>query len=123
MGLPLTCLTDYSHQPAHLSTSAKKLLICNTSSVLQYADVTDACVSQHMHRMPCQADLSFALAASYGNRAFEVTKIAEERKLGKRLARGYPMLEAEVTSCATTDVCCHLCSCASAVLAAPGQLR
>ena len=58
-----------------------------------------------MHGMSCQADSSFALAASYGNRAFEVTKIAEQRKLGKRLARGYPMLEAEVTSCAAIDVC------------------
>lgn len=61
-----------------------------------------------MHKPPCQADPSFALAASYGNRAFEVTKIAEERRLGKRLARGYPMLEAEVTSGATVDFCCHL---------------
>ncbi len=85
-----------------------------------------------MHKTPCQADPSFALAASYGNRAFEVTKIAEERRLGKRLARGYPMLEAEVTSGATVDFCCHLWSSDSAPgpvlqlcicsLAAPGQL-
>lgn len=78
-----------------------------------------------MHKTPCQADPSFALAASYGNRAFEVTKIAEERRLGKRLARGYPMLEAEVTvvpqliSAATcgpvTVPPAQCCSCASAV--------
>ena len=81
-----------------------------SSCALRCAFVTDACVSQPMHILPCQADYSFALAASYGNRAFEVTKIAEERKLGKRLARGYPMLEAEVTTCATTDACCRLWS-------------
>ena len=71
-----------------------------SSCARRCATVTDACVSQDMHKMSCQDDSCFALAASYGNRAFEVTKIAEERKLGKRLARGYPMLEAEVTSCA-----------------------
>eukprot|EP00891_Asterochloris_glomerata_P000363 jgi/Astpho2/363/Aster-02238 len=45
------------------------------------------------------------LAASYGNRAFEVTKIAEERRLGKRLARGYPMLEAEVVYSCRHEYC------------------
>lgn len=35
-------------------------------------------------------------AASYGDRAGEVTHIAEARKLGKRIVRGYPILEAEV---------------------------
>lgn len=35
-------------------------------------------------------------AASYGDRAAEITRIAEQRKLGKRIVRGYPILEAEV---------------------------
>ncbi len=35
-------------------------------------------------------------AASYGDRAGEITKIAEQRKLGRRIVRGYPILEAEV---------------------------
>lgn len=36
------------------------------------------------------------LSHSYGDRALMITKIAEERKLGRRLAQGHPMLEAEV---------------------------
>lgn len=35
-------------------------------------------------------------AASYGDRAGEITRIAEARKLGRRIVRGYPILEAEV---------------------------
>ena len=37
-----------------------------------------------------------ACAAAYGDRAHAITRIAEARKLGKRLVRGHPMIEAEV---------------------------
>jgi len=36
------------------------------------------------------------LSHTYGSKALEITKIAEERNLGQRLVRGQPMLEAEV---------------------------
>lgn len=45
------------------------------------------------------------LAAAYGDRAPMITKIAEERKLGKRLVRGHPMLEAEVVYAARHEYC------------------
>jgi hypothetical protein len=35
-------------------------------------------------------------AAAYGDRAARVTEIAERQKLGRRLVRGHPQLEAEV---------------------------
>ena len=35
-------------------------------------------------------------AAAYGDRAARVTEIAEQQKLGRRLVRGHPQLEAEV---------------------------
>ena len=44
-------------------------------------------------------------AASYGDRAHMVTKIAEERKLGRRLVRGHPMLEAEVVYAVQNEYC------------------
>ena len=45
------------------------------------------------------------LAASYGDRAREVTKIAEENALGKRLVRGYPIIEAEVLYTIRYEMC------------------
>ncbi|KAK9832160.1 hypothetical protein WJX74_001006 [Apatococcus lobatus] len=45
------------------------------------------------------------LAESYGDRAQDVTRIAERRKLGKRLVRGYPMLEAEVIYAMESEMC------------------
>ena len=44
-------------------------------------------------------------ADSYGDRAQDITKIAEHRNLGKRLARGYPMLEAEVIYAMESEMC------------------
>ena len=46
------------------------------------------------------------LAQSYGVRAFEVTRIAEEQALGQRLARGFPELEAEVVYAVRHEFCC-----------------
>eukprot|EP00887_Chlorella_sp_A99_P002318 scaffold10.g2318.t1 len=57
------------------------------------------CVAQNYtvpHR-PGAIDTRVAkyLVESYGDRAQEITRIAEERKLGRRIVRGYPILEAE----------------------------
>lgn len=45
------------------------------------------------------------LAASYGDRAHEVTRIAEKLALGRRLVRGYPVIEAEVVYCVRNEYC------------------
>lgn len=45
------------------------------------------------------------LASSYGDRAGEVTRIAEELKLGRRLVRGYPIIEAEVVYTVRNEYC------------------
>jgi len=45
------------------------------------------------------------LAASYGDRARMVTKIAEDNALGKRLVRGYPIIEAEVLYTMRYEMC------------------
>lgn len=45
------------------------------------------------------------LVASYGDRAAEITRIAEQRKLGKRIVRGYPILEAEVIYAVHHEYC------------------
>lgn len=45
------------------------------------------------------------LAAAYGDRAFHVTEIAERQKLGHRLVRGHPQLEAEVVYAAREEMC------------------
>ena len=45
------------------------------------------------------------LGCSYGDRAKVVTDIAESRKLGKRLVRGYPIIEAEVVYCMKYEMC------------------
>lgn len=45
------------------------------------------------------------LVASYGDRAADVTHIAEQRKLGKRIVRGYPILEAEVIYAVHHEYC------------------
>jgi len=75
-----------------------------------YSDRLYAQVAQHYvvpHR-PGAIDTRVAkhLAQSYGSRAFEVTRIAEERALGHRLARGFPELEAEVVYAVRHEFCC-----------------
>lgn len=45
------------------------------------------------------------LAAAYGDRAHMVTKIAEDYALGKRLVRGYPVIEAEVLYTMRYEMC------------------
>lgn len=45
------------------------------------------------------------LSYSYGDRAERITKIAEERKLGQRIVRGHPMLEAEVIYTMRNEYC------------------
>jgi len=45
------------------------------------------------------------LAASYGDRAHVITHIAEDNALGKRLVRGYPVIEAEVLYAMRYEMC------------------
>jgi glycerol-3-phosphate dehydrogenase len=45
------------------------------------------------------------LSQSYGTRAMEVTRLAEAEKLGHRLARGQPWIEAEVAYCCRHEMC------------------
>lgn len=61
---------------------------------------------EHLHG---QADVSCTAccpcAAAYGDRARQITRIAEARKLGKRLVRGHPMIEAEVVYAVQHEAC------------------
>lgn len=45
------------------------------------------------------------LAEAYGDRAKQVTRIAEDQKLGRRLVRGHPVIEAEVVYCIRNEMC------------------
>lgn len=68
----------------------------------------DPCCQRFEARPVCMISahaMPSVLAASYGDRAHLVTKIAEERKLGRRLVRGHPMLEAEVVYAANHEYC------------------
>ena len=42
---------------------------------------------------------------SYGDRAKQVTRIAEQQKLGRRLVRGHPVIEAEVIYAVRNEMC------------------
>ena len=48
-------------------------------------------------------------ADSYGDRATRITRLAEERKLGRRLVRGHPMIEAEVVWAVREELCETAC--------------
>lgn len=45
------------------------------------------------------------LACAYGDRCGIITKIAETRKLGKRIVRGHPIIEAEVVYAVHNEYC------------------
>ncbi len=53
----------------------------------------------------CKRTLVWHGAASYGDRAEDITRIAEQRKLGRRLVRGHPVLEAEVVYAVHNEYC------------------
>ncbi|OVA00570.1 FAD-dependent glycerol-3-phosphate dehydrogenase [Macleaya cordata] len=57
--------------------------------------------------VPGAMDTSIAkhLSCAYGNMAKHVASIAQDENLGKRLAHGYPYLEAEVAYCARNEYC------------------
>ncbi|KAK9797836.1 hypothetical protein WJX73_007013, partial [Symbiochloris irregularis] len=66
-------------------------------------------VAQHYvvpHR-PGAIDTQVAkyLAEAYGDRAKMVTRIAEQRKLGRRLVRGHPVIEAEIIYAMHNEMC------------------
>ena len=48
------------------------------------------------------------LAAAYGDRARVVTRIAEDMKLGQRLSRGHPEIEAEVSYACRYEYCTNV---------------
>ena len=48
-------------------------------------------------------------ADSYGDRATRITRLAEERRLGRRLVRGHPMIEAEVVWAVREELCETAC--------------
>ena len=73
------------HRPGAIDTRVAKHL----------AGELAPCEVTARHQQPAVADAA-ASAAAYGDRASEVTRIAEQQGLGRRLARGHPMLEAEV---------------------------
>lgn len=56
---------------------------------------------------------SSCCAAAYGDRARRITEIAEQQKLGRRLVRGHPQLEARVVACFQSelhaDLLCVIC--------------
>ena len=45
------------------------------------------------------------LASAYGDRAQDITHLAEDLKLGRRLVRGYPVIEAEVVYACRQEYC------------------
>lgn len=45
------------------------------------------------------------LSHAYGDRCGAITKIAEARKLGKRIVRGHPVIEAEVVYAVHNEYC------------------
>lgn len=58
-----------------------------------------------MAKVACSLHVTWVFAASYGDRAEDITRIAEQRKLGRRLVRGYPVLEAEVVYAVHNEYC------------------
>lgn len=56
-------------------------------------------------KVACSLHATWVFAASYGDRAEDITRIAEQRKLGRRLVRGYPVLEAEVVYAVHNEYC------------------
>lgn len=57
--------------------------------------------------LSCAHGTIIPCTAAYGDRAKQITRIAEEQKLGKRLVRGHPMLEAEVIYAVRHEMCEH----------------
>lgn len=53
-------------------------------------------LSTEIHRLGFDMDIAEHLVHNYGDKAFEVGKLAQEYKLTNRLANGYPFIEAEI---------------------------
>lgn len=101
------CLLRYLYF-VHATVSLPALLLATSGKLAQHPRLVGG-VWVPARRPPvpngCQPSVALppsffpllpGLAASYGDRAADVTHIAEQRKLGKRIVRGYPILEAEV---------------------------
>ena len=63
--------------------------------------------SVRIKQLPVILKIACPALAAYGDRAKQITRIAEEQKLGKRLVRGHPMIEAEVPYACRHEFCEH----------------
>lgn len=86
-----------AHVPARAATAFGDKDPADKRMLGQHPDQAAAC------------DLSFVCPApaAYGDRAKQITRIAEEQRLGKRLVRGHPMIEAEVPYACRAEFCEH----------------
>ena len=101
---------DEAIQDGHLQPKGP----CNTKQLpLSGADgyhpglFTEIAQSYTVPHRPGAIDTRVAkhLAHNYGGQALVVTKLAEDMKLGKRLVRGHPIIEAEVIYAARYEFC------------------
>ena len=92
---------------ARLACAGRECLLASSRPralvLLRQAPQLPPCPSQAAPALPLPRPP--APAAAYGDRAGEVTRIAEQRRLGKRIVRGYPILEAEVVYAGEGPVC------------------
>lgn len=102
---------DYAVKTNHLESLAQP---CKTESLKLVgaagwspALFTEVAQNYTVPHRPGAIDTRVAkyLAASYGDRAPMITKLAEEYALGKRLVRGYPVIEAEVVYAVRYEMC------------------
>jgi len=85
-------------------TSGMKLVGARGFHPALFTEVAQTYVVPH-RRGAIDTRVAKYLGCSYGDRAKAVTDIAEARKLGKRLVRGYPIIEAEVVYCMKYEMC------------------
>ena len=114
----MSCITMPTKQIWHLCLSlhCKEAINCIINSQ-SYPASSSSCnvLLQLTGNLKCSTLLSkdysksaywsCGVAASYGDRAQDITRIAEQRKLGRRLVRGHPVLEAEVVYAVHHEYC------------------
>ncbi|KAK9808809.1 hypothetical protein WJX72_004100 [[Myrmecia] bisecta] len=95
-------LPESAHRDCH--TADLKVVGARHYTPAMYAEIAQNYVVPHR---PGAIDTVVAkhLAGSYGDRSLEVTKIAEQQKLGRRLVRGHPVIEAEVVYAIRNEYC------------------
>ncbi|KAK1256844.1 hypothetical protein QJS04_geneDACA025100 [Acorus gramineus] len=89
----LPILGAYKWEPSSFTTLAQSCVrMKRTRNGKVIPGTMDASVAKH-------------LSSSYGSMAEQVALIAQDENLGKRLAHGYPYLEAEVAYCVRNEYC------------------